>query len=144
MSGQYCYKWKYSTAHQKQFKKIHELEAINIIVAFRTLSHLVAKPGDAVTIWTDNLSLAFALETGKTKDSVLGACSQELWLLAATKSQQIYICHKPGSLILLSDALSRCHEDSVKAAYAEARITHENLIVVPPNLQHYVFFNPAL
>lgn len=144
VGASWCYIWKYSSSHVTKFKKIHELEAINIIVAFRTLADKVAPPGAHIVIRTDNLSSAFALETGKTKDSTLGACARELWLLAAINDQTVSICHKAGVLIPLSDALSRFHDDPAKAAYARARINRENLHLTPPVVKNYVFFNPAL
>lgn len=144
VAGSFCYTWKYSSHHLAQFKKVHELEAVNIIVAFRTLAPRVAAPGALVTIWTDNSSSAYALETGRTKDAVLAACARELWLLAAANSQVVTVCHKPGSLIPLSDALSRCHEDQTKAHYVKANMYRENLQMISPVTNDYVFFDPSL
>lgn len=144
VGGKACYTWSYPPAHVGKFRNIHELEAVNIIVAFRTLGPYAAPRGAKVIIWTDNSSSAYALESGKTKDKTLGACAHELWLLAALYDQVIEIAHKPGHLIPLSDALSRCHEDSAKATYVNACVRHENLRVIDPVLKNYVFFNPAL
>lgn len=144
MGGSWCYTWKYPPAHVKRFKNIHELEAVNTIVAFRTLASKVAQPGALVVIQTDNSSSAYALETGRTKDSTLAACARELWLLAALNDQSVSIRHKSGALIPLSDALSRFHEDPSKAAYAKARSSRENLTLIPPVLKNCTFFNPDL
>lgn len=140
----FCYTWKYTRAHVSTYNNIHELEAINTVVAFRTLAPKIASQGYKVIISTDNSSSAFALETGRTKDNTLAACSRELWLLAATSDQVIEIRHKPGVLIPLSDALSRMHEDQTKSDYALARIRHESLCLIMPVTNDYQFFNSAL
>lgn len=144
VASNWCYFWRYSESHVEKYHKIHELEAINTVVAYRTFSARVARPGAHVTIHTDNSSSAFALESGRTKDLTLAACARELWLIAACQDQTVSIRHKAGALIPLSDALSRVHEDRAKAAYAKARIQHEHLQLVPPVLNNYVFFTHDL
>lgn len=81
--GQLCYTWKYNDRHMKAFKNIHELEAVNTIVAFNTLCPSQAPHGAKIIINTDNISSAHALESGRTTDPTLGACARELWLLVA-------------------------------------------------------------
>lgn len=144
VAGTWCYTWQYSTAHMNKFKNIHDLEAINTVVAFRTLAPKLAPPGSHVIIQTDNSSSAYALETGRTKDLTLAACAREIWLIAALHDHTVSITHKPGVLIPLSDALSRLHEDPNKAAYAKDRINREHLNLIPPVLDNYTFFNHAL
>lgn len=144
VSTSHCYTWRYSEAHTKKFKNIHELEAINLIVAFKTLAPISAPTGAKIIISTDNSSSAYALESGRTKDPTLAACARELWLLAATRSQVIVIVHKPGTLIPLSDALSRYHEDPIKRAYVNERVRRENLKFASPAINDYIFFNPVL
>lgn len=136
--------WKYPSAHVDKYSKIHELEAINIIVAFRTLRSAVGQTGAKVVIWTDNSSSAHALQTGRTKDLTLAACARELWLLAAVNDQVIEIRHKSGVLIPLSDALSRMHYDQDKANYALAKIKSESLRLASPVIRDYRFFDIAL
>lgn len=101
-------------------------------------------PGAKIVVWTDNSASAFALQSGRTKDSVLAACARELWLLAATSSFDIHISHKAGKLIPLADALSRSHQDPTKAALVSAIIKRRNLCVLPPAHNDYEFFNPLL
>lgn len=79
-----CYTWKYSDHHKAAFPDIVHLEAINVVVAFRTLVTPKKLTPAAVTISTDTLGSSFALESGRTKDSILAACARELWLMTAT------------------------------------------------------------
>lgn len=144
VGNEFCYTWEYTPGHVRKFPNIHELEAVNIIVAFRTLAHRVAPPGAHITIYTDNSSSAYALETGRTRDKTLGACARELWLLAAFSDQVVDISHKPGELIPVSDALSRMHNDCAKKEYALNRIKQDNLCLVSPHVHNYKFFDVGL
>lgn len=53
---------KYSTQHTTKFSVIHQLEAVNIVVAFRTLAHLHNIRAADVTIFTDNSASSYALQ----------------------------------------------------------------------------------
>lgn len=140
----FCYTWKYPNKLVTDYPNIHELEAINLTVAYKTLAPKMANPGQKIIIWTDNSSSAFALETGRTKDTTLAACARELWLQAAINDQVLEIRHKPGAEIPLSDALSRMHEDQVKRSYALARIRRESLHLVHPSTSNCCFFDPDI
>lgn len=140
-SGSYCYSWKYSEGHMKKFAVIHQLEAVNVVVAFKTLAHLHDINSAIVTIFTDNSASSHALQSGKTKDSVLASCSRQLWLEAARSDHEIVILHKPGVELVLLDALSRRFLDPTKAALADSIIQTESLTIVSPCLDNYVFFN---
>lgn len=135
------YKWKYPRSHTEKYPSIHMLEALNLLVAYKTLCPKQGLEGKCVVIATDNLASHFALTTGRTKDTVLGACARELWLAAARADHDIEIVHKPGSEIPLADALSRCHSDPVKAALAIEIAADLDLTELSPELSGYVFFN---
>lgn len=90
------YKWKYPAEHQRRYTSIHMLEAINLLVAYRTLCPTDNTAGKCIVIATDNIASHFALMSGRTKDPVLGACARELWLEAARADHDIQIIHKPG------------------------------------------------
>lgn len=137
----YAYAWEYSEIHKDLFKSIHQLEATNIITAYRTFAKFITANPAQVNIYTDNISSAFALTSGKTKDKVLSACSRELWLLAATHGHDINIIHRPGQDIPLADALSRYHSDQTKADFANQCISANNIQLVPPALAHGEFFS---
>lgn len=140
----HAYTWTYTPAHAKTFKTIHQLEAVNLIIAYRTLAHPVSNKSMAVTIFTDNMSSTYALMTGRTRDSVLASCARELWLEAALHGDRITIQHKPGHEIPLADALSRMATDTEKAAYVHREITNNKLSLIPPVTDNCSFFNASL
>lgn len=137
----FCYAWKYSSQHKNRFSNIHHLEAINLIVAYNTLAKYVATPGVLIVINTDNMASSIALETGRTKNSTLGNCAQELWLQATINNHVVEIRHKPGHDIPLADALSRQYHEHVKADYVANAISSHNLTIVSPKLNGYKFFS---
>lgn len=143
-SDQYCYSWVYPANHMKKYPKIHHLEAINLLVAYRTLGRYVNDPGATILMATDNISSSFALQTGRTTDDVFANCARELWLADLTNNHMIEICHKPGENIPLADALSRQHNQQAKADYVNRRVKDMNLTVVLPQLDGYCFFNKNL
>lgn len=140
----FCYAWEYSAQHTHAFAPIHQLEAVNIVVAYRSLAHLLRMPGARVVIFTDNLASSHVLQSGKTKDKVLASCAREMWLEAAKNDHLIIIEHKPGEELILADALSRRFTDTAKASLADNIIARDNLTVVKPCCNNYVFFTPYL
>lgn len=84
VAGDFCYTWKYSDKHTTRFNSIHHLEAINLLVVYKSLASHVAIPGVLIVINTDNMASSIALETGRTKDNILGNCARELWLQLPT------------------------------------------------------------
>lgn len=135
------YKWTYPGSHTTKYPNIHMLEAVNLLVAYRTLCPTSGTAGKCVVIATDNLASHFALTTGRTKDPVLGACARELWLAAAQADHDIEIIHKEGTSIPLADALSRYHFDPSKEALTNRLIAVLGLTELCPVLTDYVFFN---
>lgn len=138
-----CYQWTFTPEHKSKFPAIHHLEAINVLVAIRTLEP--PDPGVTlnITVWTDNMASAWALQTGRTKDSTLAACAREIWLIASIGNHDINIKHKPGHAIPLADALSRAHNQD-KARAAAAMIKDLGLASIQPVLNDYVFFSSFL
>lgn len=120
------------------------LEALNVLVALRTLTPPHLQGVDTVLIHTDNISASFSLNTGKTRDQVLGACAPELWLEGAIMDLDIQISHKPGALIPLADTLSRASKEPTMKKYATAEVQSRNLIELQPVLNGYKFFNDTL
>lgn len=140
----YYYSWIYPEHHIKKYPQIHHLEAINLLVAYRTLAKKIQRPGATIVISTDNSGSSFALQSGRTKDTVFASCSRQLWLDATTNNHIVLIRHKPGHLIPLSDALSRQSRDTQKDVYVRETVRRQNLIFVHPALSGYVFFNDKL
>lgn len=143
-SAPFCYTWPYTKSHRAAFPNIHHLEAVNIIVAYQTLSKPWNIEPAKVVIYTDNMASAWALSTGKTRDETLGACSRQLWLLAAVHSHEIVISHKPGHEIPTADALSRFAQDGKKRDFVKRIAREKGLTFVDPVINNYVFFNPFL
>lgn len=133
------YKWKFSSSHAEKYTSIHELEAINLLVAFKTLSPTPVHSQINIVIYTDNMASSYALMTGKTKDTTLGACARQIWLEAANRHLHFTIKHRPGVELTLADALSRYHSDDSKANLAEAILLDKGLVELPPVLGGYNF-----
>lgn len=138
-----AYSWCYSDHHMVKFKAIHQLEETNIVTAYRTFAPYIDQSPALVNIYTD-ISSAFALRSGKTKDKVLSACSRELWLLAAMFGHDVDIIHRPGEAIPLADALSRFFSDPLKAAFAQELISSNGILMVQPALRDNQFFSAFL
>ena len=75
---------------------IHELEAFNLLLAVRSLVPSNSA-GIVVIVNTDNAASAAALSSGRATDATLGVCAREIWLLAALRSYDIEVRHKPGA-----------------------------------------------
>lgn len=138
------YKWKFSDSHIANFQAIHALEALNLLVAFKTLAPLHHPRRLTVVLLTDNLASSYALMTGKTKDSTLGACARQMWLEVAKKDQRFIIQHKPGHQITLADALSQYHQNGNKAAWADNEVAQRGRLEFDPVLDGYSFFSSGL
>lgn len=137
------YQWVFATDHLKTFPAIHHLEAINVVVAIKTLTPWPHAPLDVV-VWTDNSASAWALQTGRTKDPILGACAREIWLLASLMNHNLTIRHKAGTDIPLADALSRAAHNPNKAKLAAEILRKRPLTRTDPVLNNYVFFSSFL
>lgn len=140
----HCYTWCYSLQYEHQYPVIHQLEAINTLVAYRTLAHCTVKGPIRALILTDNMSSSQALMSGRTKDTVLASCAREFWLEAAKNGDGIDIEHRPGVEIPLADALSRMATDSTKSDYVHTVVAQEKMCFIDPILNNYVFFDPSI
>lgn len=140
----YFYAWRYNDQHRQNFPSIHELEAINLLISYRTFAPFIQSDNALVIIYTDNIASSYALETGRTKDPTLASCARELWLLAARRLHQISVKHKPGRQLEFVDALSRMHSDHIKSELVETIVARDRLCSVPPDLHDCKFFNPFL
>ena len=88
---------------------ISQIEAMNIVLALKSLIPPTTRSTEII-ITTDNSAAMHTLNTGKTRDPVLAACSRELWLFAALRELRITVNHAPGATLVLADALSRRHK----------------------------------
>lgn len=138
-----CYTWRYGKDISSKFTSIHELEAINLVVAYKTFAPYFTTNA-TVCIYTDNQASSFALKTGKTRDRTLGACAREMWLAAALNQHDINIKHKPGVDIPVADALSRMHTDPLKAQFIDSILREFNLSKIDPKIDDLIFFDASI
>ena len=122
---------------EKEGRHISQLEAINIVVALKTLL-----PPDLsshhVVVVTDNIASAHVLNSGRTRDYVMAACARELWLIAALRNLIISVEHAPGETLVLADALSRRSMSPHHEATAQRLTRAKNLSPLRPISPRYV------
>lgn len=135
------YEWVYHPSHIKKFPSIVHLEAINLLVTYKTFAPLINDPAVLVVIYTDNLGSALAVESGRTRDDTLANCSRELWLEALSHNHTVTVRHKPGIQLILPDALSRCSFDQSKRQVVDNIVAANSLVRVLPSLNNYKFFS---
>lgn len=54
-STTHCYSWVFTSQHQTRFPHIHQLEAVNILVALKTLATHACLENKGILIYTDNV-----------------------------------------------------------------------------------------
>lgn len=143
-TNEHYYVWEYNDNHLKKFPHIYQLEAVNLVLAYKTLAPTFKACPANIVVWTDNAASSYALQTGRTKDQVLGACARELWLQASKLQHNIEIRHKSGALLVLPDALSRMFQDKEKRKLASSLISLKALKSINPVLDNYKFFDTDL
>lgn len=136
--------WMYTEGYKERYLVIHQMEAINLLVAYRTLAHVDNHDPANILILTDNISSSFALMSGQTRDPVLASCVREHWLEAAKHQDKISIEHRPGSSIPLADALSQMTISIPKADYVRTAVAQLNLKFLSPVINNYAFFDHTL
>lgn len=140
----FAYTWKYPQQVKDRYTAIHELEAINLVVAYLTFASLCTDVNTIITIFTDNMAGSYALQTGRTRDPTLGACARELWLAAAVNHHSISIKHKPGNEIELADALSRMFIDPLKQQFVNDQIAQNKITMIDPVVIDFKFFDALI
>lgn len=143
-TNEHYYVWIYTDKHKDRFPDIYQLEAVNIVVAYKTLIKAPSPRPTHVTIWTDNITSSYTQQTGKTKDETLGSCARQLWLHASKANQTIEIRHKKGTLLPLADALSRVALSEAKRQTACDIINLRGLRPLILQLNGYKFFDRDL
>ena len=78
---------------------------INILVALKVWAYQwkIKK----IRVKCDNMAVVEVLTSGKTKDSVLGTCARNIWMLSALFNISIHIEHISGKFNVIADLLSR-------------------------------------
>ena len=89
--------------------KIVHLQMINILVALRIWGTFWQH--SQVKIYCDNLAVVQVVANSKTKDSFLGACIINLWLVTAQLDISLQIEHIRGEYNIRADLLSCLYSD---------------------------------
>ena len=84
---------------------IVQLEMVNTLLAVRLFQ--AHWPGRKVLIKCDNEAVVSVLRSGKTKDTYLGACAQNIWYVCALADIDIQYVHVRGLNNRVADLLSR-------------------------------------
>ena len=74
---------------------IVHLEMLNVLVALKLWAHLWADK--RVKLYCDNQAVVQVLSTGNTRDTVLGACARNIWLITAMYNISIDFTHIVGT-----------------------------------------------
>ena len=93
-----------------RFSAIHHLECIAILVALRLWGS--EWKGLRIRVFCDNQSVVSVINSGKTRDPLLGCCLRKLWLCISIHEIELSAVHLPGPENRLADYLSRWHQDS--------------------------------
>lgn len=105
--GQEYYHTTFPDSILRQRRPICHLEMLNIVVAVKTWA--LQWQHKIVTIYCDNSPAINVLTSGRGRDCFLLQCAREIWLISAKYDITITPVHKPGSEMILADALSRVH-----------------------------------
>ena len=113
---------------------ISDLEMLNIVVAVKLWSHLLA--GHVVHIRCDNEAAVSVLNTGRGRSPFLLACAREIWQCTAEFGYEVVCSHIRGVDNDLADLLSRCHlsQDGRRQVAALAAKESATLLAVDPAL----------
>ena len=65
--------------------------------------------GKKILIYCDNEQAVLAMNSGKTRETLVGTCVRQLWLEVSTFGFQLKAVHLPGVENRLADSLSRWH-----------------------------------
>ena len=84
---------------------IVHLEMVDILVAVKLFHQQWASK--KVLIHCDNAAVVSVLKSGRTRDPYLGACTRNVWYVAATSDIDLQYTHIRGVHNKVADALSR-------------------------------------
>ena len=82
---------------------------LNIVIALKTWGRWWLH--SAIAVVCDNLGVVQVVNTGKTKDTFLGLCVNNIWILIASFDTQLQIHHIAGTYNVIVDTLSRVYSD---------------------------------
>ena len=111
---------------------ITQIECLNIIVAIKIWAKIWTNK--RISIFCDNLAVVEVLSTGKTKDSYLGTCARNVWMLMSLFNIQIDFFHIPGKANVVADLLSRWHISQNPQQKLNSYVPNHKWMHVHPNL----------
>ena len=131
VAGSEYYAATFPTEVVAQDHTIAHLELLNIVVAIKVWRHRWS--GWTVQIFCDNLNSVYILQTGKSRDTFMGACAREIFFHTAAHDIEIQACHRPGLEMVWADALSRehTHERFARAVEMDPHLRESTRITVP-------------
>jgi hypothetical protein len=91
------------------FPSIHHLECLAILVAVRLWC--ISWNGLRIRVYCDNASVVQMINSGKTKDLIMGQFLRNIWLCTSLYEFELCAVHLPGVENRLADSLSRWHLD---------------------------------
>ena len=103
----YVYHYQFKQAEVPTLFNIAHIEMWNVLVALRVWGPLWASK--SVIIKCDNIAVVHVLNTGSTKDHILGTMAHNIWLETASQDIKMQLVHIPGKLNTCADLLSRWH-----------------------------------
>lgn len=133
------YSEEYSDDLKRRFLCIHELEAVSLS-QYNTSSW--SHPQDTSGINTDHHASDLAVESSRSRDPTLALCTRELWLLAISRSFNIAVRHKPGTSLVLADALRQVHSSTAAARAIKLETEARNITTI--QVSHDSFPYPKL
>ena len=114
---------------------ISQLEVINCLLAFRTLSSHYT-PGTHVELICDNMATIMSFSGYRGRDRVINAASRAIWTAAHQRGLLISFTHHPGELMTLADALSRKSLGAEYENIANDIVAKECLIPIEVNYKN--------
>ena len=93
---------------------ISQLEVFNLLLAIRWWQLLLKNRN--VDVYCDNAATVTVLQSGRSADPLMRACTREVWLLAFLNDISITAKHMPGRLNGSADILSRAHLSQAAAS----------------------------
>ena len=106
-SGSKMFHKEFSADVLVQFPFIHQLECLAMLVAIRLWGS--AWKGQRLTVFCDNEAVVQVLNSGKTRDALLGKLLRNIWLVSSTHEFELRAVHLPGIENRVADLLSRWH-----------------------------------
>ena len=101
------YHYQFKTGEVSKMFNIAQIEMWNVFVALRIWGHQWSSK--SVNIKCDNEVAVSVINTGATRDVMLGTMARNIWLETASKDIKLKLTHIAGKDNCCADLLSRWH-----------------------------------